>query len=426
MHINLLCIQDMCPDWYKLEKQTKNTIGKLNSVKDLSFYLKSPDEFIRRLAILRINELKLKDSIEILKDIMDEPYESQPNKELAAWTIKTISHKWNIDLFISHKLLSKFSGTEKLDDIFRLTVKDYSTSIKYEFTSDIIFRELQFDNSSIKQYDEISFEMPFSIIEWTKSYFSHLSATNKKLLANLPLITARALKNFYTVCTKKILIRIFHFIKHNFSTFSRELKHKLSYKKKSKAKTRSLYVHNTRQYPSLKKIVAGLLYVVFTPLRMVIRHKMLFLSAILACYCLLALTVPGKILTYKYTGTDLSEIQSSAYYSAKDFLSFAWNEAKTIIGIEETDTVETTEAEISPLSETGKLYTVTAKEGLNLRMQPDGTSAKVIKHALKHNTKVSFHGQTQKDTSGRLWYLVSTHDGYSGWVNSKWLREAGR
>jgi hypothetical protein len=114
------------PEWYKIEKETEKTISKLSSLRELSFYLRNPDEYIRRLAIIRIADIKLKDAIEILKETLDDRVESQINKELAAWAIKVISHKWDIDLFISHKLLNKYSGSERSIDINIGKIRIYS------------------------------------------------------------------------------------------------------------------------------------------------------------------------------------------------------------------------------------------------------------------------------------------------------------
>lgn len=95
------------PQWYKVERETEKIISKLSTIPEIAFYLKNPNEYIRRLAILRLSQLRLKDSINVLNEILEDPLENQNNKELSAWVIKLVSSKWNIDLLLNSKQINK-------------------------------------------------------------------------------------------------------------------------------------------------------------------------------------------------------------------------------------------------------------------------------------------------------------------------------
>ena len=112
------------PEWFKLERGTEKTVNRLSRIEELRFYLRSPDQYFRRLAILRINQLRLKDGISYLEEMLDNDLESELNKKLAAWTIKSICLKWNVDLFISNRLFYQFSGKEQYDEMYSINIED--------------------------------------------------------------------------------------------------------------------------------------------------------------------------------------------------------------------------------------------------------------------------------------------------------------
>jgi hypothetical protein len=424
------------PEWYKVERDTEKTIKKLTTLKELLFYLKNSDEFLRRLAILRIAELKLKDSVEILKEILDDPLESRNNKELAAWTIKSISLKWNTDLFISHRLLNNYTGSERILDINKVSINDSLSSIKFEFSSSLQNSQLNLDTENFRHSEDVNFDMPFSLKEWFYAWLHELTQTSRKVLINLPAVFLRSVIKFTSFTAKNIfrkpMLALFHSLSKAYSSYKTK-----SEKQKDSHRSRSQLSCCYRQKTSIslfiKKAVFKLLYYILTPIRLILKHKGFSAVTLAVVYLLLAYTTYGKIITYKYAGIDLADTQTHIYHSSKEFLGYAWNEMKDILGTAvSNNTVENSsdnsvirnniQGAVNELS-ASTFYSVTAKTGLNLRKSPDAASEKVSDKTLAYNSKVLYLGKSQKDSTGNTWYYIKAPDGKTGWVFSKWLEE---
>jgi len=63
----LKAYSELLPEWYRSERDTEKTIQKLNQIKELDYYLSNPDEYIRRLAILRLRSLPAKETTFVSK-----------------------------------------------------------------------------------------------------------------------------------------------------------------------------------------------------------------------------------------------------------------------------------------------------------------------------------------------------------------------
>jgi uncharacterized protein YgiM (DUF1202 family) len=70
----------------------------------------------------------------------------------------------------------------------------------------------------------------------------------------------------------------------------------------------------------------------------------------------------------------------------------------------------------------GPIYSVNAKNGLNIRVSPSPGSDKVGSVPLEFGSKVVFLGKQEKDKS-IVWYYVEAADGRTGWVSSRYLKE---
>lgn len=424
------------PEWYKVERDTEITIKKLTTLRELSFYLKNSDEFLRRLAILRIAELKLKDSIEILKEILDDRLESKNNKELAAWAIKSISLKWNMDLFISHKLLNNYTGSERSLDINRVSLNDSLSPVKFEFSSSLQNSQLNLDTESIRYSEDVNFDMPFSLKEWFFAWFHEFSGASRKVLVNIPGIFFKSLIKFSVFAAKNLfkkpLLAVCRTLSKTYSNYKSRPR-----EQKEKRRYQSPYSYNYKEKVNtselVKKAVFKLLYFILTPLRLIIKHKGFSAATLAVFYLLLAYTTYGKIITYKYAGIDLADTQSHVYYSSKEFLGYAWSEMKNIFSIAASNnTVENSSRNNEmpdTVQETGngpygsRVFNVTAKTGLNLRKSPDAASEKVSDEILTYKSKVLYLGKSQKDAAGKLWHYIKASDGKTGWAYSKWLEE---
>lgn len=415
-----------CPEWYRIERETEKTIKKLYSVKELGYYLTNTDENIRRLAILRINELKLRDSIEMLRDIMEDASECISNRELAAWTLKAICVKWNIDLFITNRLLNKYTGTETYYDINKVVFNWPNPAIKFEFLSAFINSELGV-GSDARNSDGVDFDTPFSFKEWFKTWLQEFLPVLKTILSRLPLLILHSFvitgRFIYSFLLLKSVLAV-----HSFLT-------KLSTNKRAKKEMRQKYGRQFNSSPfkrsfnpvhTARSIFFSVLYIMFYPLRLFIKHKLITLIAVTAVYCLLAFSAPGKVFTYRYFGFDLGDIHTETYAKSKEVLNYAWSEFKYIAGMpdrprfitaSETDSNENTEAYTS--------FKVVAKTGLNLRESPSANARKAQEDLLPNNAIVAYLGESRHDAEGKVWYMVRTQNGTTGWVYSKWLKETG-
>lgn len=297
--------KDVCfkeyPEWYKLEKETEKTINKLSRSKELKFYLKSPDEYIRRLGILRVNALKLKESIDFLEEILDDPSESLFNKELAAWSIKSICLKWDIELFESNKLIYKFSGNEKYHEIHEIIIEDSYSSGEFIFSTSPLTSKLGLKDHDIHLNRDISLETYFSFREWIQACYSEFMMTGKQQVINLPLTIFSILKNF---------------IKQNFKTLFNKIKNIniTSLFKRNIPRRRETNNNRRRQKTSqgISLVISAsnqIFRILAFPLRLIMRHKGCTLAVLIAVYCLLTFTDMGILFTKHHFGVSIIEIQ---------------------------------------------------------------------------------------------------------------------
>ena len=181
------------PQWYKTEKKVEETIKKLTKLDEIEFYLNNADEFIRRLAILRIQELKLKNSIEKLKSLLDNNYESAINKKLAAWTIKSIFNKYKMQLYDDNPILNKFSGKEILDEITGVSFIDPYCENDIQIPQTLINKEIELESTDLLRTQEIAFDTSFSYNDWFKFMLKEFSSNILKNILYLPVNIIKAI-----------------------------------------------------------------------------------------------------------------------------------------------------------------------------------------------------------------------------------------
>ena len=442
------------PQWYSLERETGITINKLTNIKELSFYLKNSNEFIRRLAILRINDLKLKDSISVLMEVMDDLSESQMNKELAAWTIKSISSKWGMDIFLNHKLLNKYCGDEKSIDIMRFSIHDIGThAIKFELSENFLKAELDSDTDNLRQSEDIELEFSFSTKEWFLELMEGLIVSIKNNWMKVPGIILRNVRKFI-VFTVPILVvlpakTVFKglkgiyksiasknndkkLIKQDKKNIKREYSRNLLDSNATKTPYRPIFEEDKVTFSDLmKKGVFKAAYVILTPLRLVLRYKKSVFALLLLAYLTCAYTNPGRILVYKYTGMDIKETQDQVVKYTRSVVDKLVLETENILKAFDNkemsslpqSTSENNNAMIQKSGSNQLKFIVTAKKGLYLRESPDSASNKPAIGLLKYNSTVTYLNINQSDKNGIKWYLVKSLDGKEGWASSKYLKE---
>jgi hypothetical protein len=438
------------PDWYRIERDTEKIIKKLTTMKEIIPYLNNSDEYIRRLSILRINELRLKDSIVGLKELLDDPLETVGNKELAAWTIKVISNHWNTDLFITNKYLNNYSGTERYEDVCKVSIKDTLPSLKFDFTSSMLNSELNMESNDIRSSKDIDIDLPFSVKEWFSQYSHDILADLKALIIKLPILMFKGLK-YAAVFVFGGLLFIFKTLMGSIS----KIKGSKENKESNEPVTQNVYSSHSNTYMShssrssqdnelqalrnsfdmaamessceekislvnrVKNTILSILYVLFAPIRFVIHHKKLSILSLAAIYCFLTFFPYGKALTYKYTGLDIMDEQVKAFNAVKSVVAYVCDEIYTIFDVTgnsqqvvaQTDEKETPE----PVEIVEAKYEITAETGLNLRDGPDTSSKKLL--------QLPFKTVVTKEAENGTWFKIKTSDGITGWVSSKYLKE---
>lgn len=438
------------PDWYRIERDTEKIIKKLTTIKEIIPYLNNSDEYIRRLSILRINELRLKDSVVALKELLDDPLETVGNKELAAWTIKVISNHWNTDLFLTNKYLNNYSGTERYEDVCKVSIKDTLPSLKFDFTSSMLNSELNMESNDIRSSKDIDIDLPFSVKEWFGQYSHDILADLKVLIIKLPLLLFKGLK-YAAAFIFGGLFYIFKTLIGSISKIKRSKANKQSnepvaqnecnsyntvlqsHKAKSsqadelqalrnsfdKAAMESSYEEKISLKDRVKNTLLSILYVLFAPIRFAVLHKKSAALSLVAIYCFLCFFPYGKALTYKYTGLDIMDEQTKAFNTAKSVVTYVCDEIYTILNITGSPqqvAAQTDENDIKePVEIAQSKFEITAEKGLNLRDGPDTSSKKLLQLPFKAIvTKVAENG---------AWFKIKTSDGITGWVSSKYLKE---
>ncbi|HEY9060244.1 MAG TPA: SH3 domain-containing protein [Pseudobacteroides sp.] len=441
------------PQWYSIEKETGKTIDKLTNTKELAFYLKNSNEFIRRLAILRINHLKLKDSINVLMEVMDDLLESDINKELAAWTIKSIISKWGLELFINHRILNKYTGNEKTLGIMSLKIEDkWSDSLKFEFSETFLKDELESDTENLRQNEDLQLEFNFSPKEWFLVLSEQIAKNIRDNWMRVPGIVVRLLRKLAALIIPILIILPVKAVFRGFNRLIQVIKNKSrskNYTNHSKNKTDSDFSINLldstaarKPYRDIRDQKAGFMelmknaafnvvYVILTPLRLVLRYRKWELAVLVLLYLFFTYTYPGRVFVHKYTGMDLQEKQSQVLKYSKTAVNNMVFKAEGIfkslynsVIIASPEPAQVIEKTPVPHSQSKQLkFIVTAKKGLNLRQAPDSTSNKPAIGLLKYNSTVVYLNKSQTDKNGVKWYLIKATNGKQGWASSKYLKE---
>lgn len=453
------------PDWYRAERETEKTINKLGSIKELDYYLRNIDEYIRRLAIIRLQKISPKQAAYVLKELLDEPAETNENKYLAAWALKSILSKKDSDLFINSKYLDKFTGNERYEDLFTIKTEDSSPDVRFDFSSSISFDSFKFDQDDTALVRDVFFETDFDFRRWASMFsiklLKQMEAGIKAcatFLISMPLLLIKALSILFKKISKisanrrKIKsIRMKRAIKPGRSYRQQKIpEYELSVRKNTYDDFSGLrreitgkpgYMdgrlkHSTTGpgiFSLLKRGGFQMLYILFSPFRFIRRHKLAILCFLLSAYLLLAFTDYGRAFTYKYLAFDMRNIPKTAVQKAKEYSTAVLSGINKLTGIEEyrkndeqavsANIKEVTAEVIDKASEAGTLYSVIASKGLNMRKTPDPGSEKVGVNPLPYGSIVIYLSKSERDDSGSTWYYIESKDGRSGWVSAKFLKE---
>lgn len=455
------------PEWYVNERKTEKIIDKLATMKELDYYLNNPDEFIRRQAIIKLSSLKLKDSENKLREILDDPLESNDNKNLAAWALNAVYLKLKTEILINNRYLSRFTGKETLNELYPVTYEDNQQSISFNFSSNPECLQLPTAQDELLGIRNSGFDSAFNLNLWLSAFMVNFVRLFKVGLFDIAKIFINSLKSI--IC--KLFTSLSGFIKYsagnlfkkkpgiensgNVATITPELKKAPQIREQYmgssqvyyRGKNREVYGNNdldtlvikTRSEKHnnfhlgliastasfFKKVVFNLLYLLFSPIRIFLKHKLVILCIIGGFYIFFGFTSPGKILFNSYFGKDLNEIQSDTVNFIKQSSLNVWEKFMSFSSLDKVinKTSDKKDAATKSIHTSKALFSVTASKGLNIRKEPNASSEKISGGSLKYGSIVTYLGRESKDSSGRAWYYIKAADGRTGWVSTKYLKK---
>ncbi len=435
------------PEWYRSERETERIIEKLHSAKELDYYLRNPDEYIRRLAILRLQKLNDQNCIYVLKEVIDDPVESEENKYLAAWVLKSITKKRIGDNFISNKYLNAFNGSESFKELYSIKQEDLCPSVEFDFTSSQSYSDIQLDSDETILERDAFFESDFDLKKWFSAFGSRLI---KNLLAalcavpvfiiKLPVLIGRKIYAFLKKQSDKKRAKSKSMVITDSAIKDEEINNlrikysKIKHPKIHGRKEERKKIRMNTFFDSTKRFFFYIFYILFFPFRFARKHKLAIICILLAAYSLLAFTDYGRAFTNKYWSVDLIEVQNNTIQKVKDYYAYALSEFNRLSGINEWKQAESggglkladvqNKADPSdPAAEKRMKYSVTAKKGLNIRELPDPNSKKVGNNSLAFGSIVIYLSKQETDASGGTWYYIESNDGRTGWVAARYLSE---
>jgi hypothetical protein len=401
------------PAWYKTEKETGKTISKLVDRKELEFYLKNPDPFVRRLAILRVGQLKQKDSYILLNGILEDKLESEENRQLAALLMQKLNHELNLGFFISNSYLSRYSGEEDIDKLLDIAVIDTFPDYSFHFENDLIESQLNFDNEFLKSnLDEKADEFPFSYKEWLRHCSARLVPDIKKGFKNLGSWIAAFPERYKAGRQSRKEARIKSSEERAFAPSFRE-------SRSSSYKRPRVYRYHPPLGSVMKSAFHKFLNILLFPFRLVYHFKWAILAVMVILYCILSFTEPGKLYLFR-TNPQIYYRNTNFLKETKITVIKLINKSDALAAVLGTSTAVPPE-ETANTEETHNELKVTAPKGLYLRSEPLSSAKKLV--LMKEGALVEFLNEEKKDSSGVKWIKIRTKDGATGWANAEWLGE---
>ena len=436
------------PEWYRLERETEKTIEKLTSLKELDYYLHNSDEYLRRLAIIRLSVLKPRECENILREMLEDHYESNENKELAAWVLKATASKWNMEIFINNRYLTRFTGNEKLSDINKITYDEQQPSIRFNFSSNQVCGQVPALEDILKYEGNAVLDTGFDYRQWISAFTGNIGNSLKTLLFDILKLIYKILRGAFNITFVKLPISIINSIRKIYKNRSKTLpktrkshideKSNYCSRLSSRAynnpdlmplvmKSREPYSYRPSVFSSIasviKKVVFNMLYLFFYPVRLFMKHKLAMVCILLGVYVFLNFTSQGSILFKEYTGKDFLQFQMKTINTVKQFSISAWDVFKdftkldAVLGKKQGEIIGNNDPGFSNTPH----YSVTAAKGLNIRKDPGSASEKVTGGSLAFGSIVTFLHKAETDSSGLTWYYIKAEDGRSGWVAAKYL-----
>ncbi len=163
------------PDWFRLGRDAVHVMSRLTGMKELDFYLRHPEPFIRLHAIRRISVLLLPDAIANLSRVLDDPLENEQNRDEAGWAIRRISLARSLPWFAHNEYTDRYSGSELPADRYGVTVTENASEAPSPSPIAILDDVHLEDEVLLRiQMEEKKVSVDFSPVSWFVSNSHHL------------------------------------------------------------------------------------------------------------------------------------------------------------------------------------------------------------------------------------------------------------
>jgi hypothetical protein len=154
------------PDWFRIGRDAVRVMDRLSGMRELDFYLRHPEPFIRLHAIRRVAALLLSEAVPALAKRLEDPLENEQNRDEAGWAIRRICRAREIPWFANTPWTDRYDGTERASDRFgvRLAESGDATAGKPAprlpdmAAEDEVLLRIQMEESEIS--------LSFSVIPW--------------------------------------------------------------------------------------------------------------------------------------------------------------------------------------------------------------------------------------------------------------------
>lgn len=481
-HPNMTALQNPEPEWFRLGRDAVNVMTRLTGMKELDFYLRHPESFIRLHAIRRIASLLLPDAIPNLTKVLDDPLENEQNRDEAGWAIRRISMARNLSCFSHHAHTDRYDGSEPATGRYGITVVETDDGSSPAAADDISDDTHVEDEVLLRiQMEEKRVFVAFSPFAWIGSNFRYLL---HGLAFGFLILLKRLLSGIFTLL-KKLFSGMHHLFSSGVHTLACRKKkdtHALrDHHQKSLAgemdtphpviliglaetasalpagkvtatyrsgkvtaisRTGASAIH-PGQFAGLARKTSSIhakrrrykggvpmFKLLFYPIRLVRQHWLFSLAILAALYLMLGFSQFGR--TFVHRTNPLAQTYNDRFVAATRAAAIHFFGIETVADKNPAANAGipgTVETSILTAGKTGKqalastppanpMFRVSAAKGLNLRTEPLQTSPRIV--FMPMATDVGYEGVRKSDPAGSEWMLVS-YDGKTGWAMSKWL-----
>lgn len=193
------------PDWFRIGRDAVRVMARLSGMRELDFYLRHPEPFIRLHAIRRVAELMLPDAVPALAKRLDDPLENEQNRDEAGWAIRRICKYKGVSWFAKTPWTDRYDGSETAADRYGVTLDAGGETATAASGGSITLTETVEDEVLLRiQMDEQDLSISFSVVPWFVRNARYLFAGAAKALLAALIGTGKVLGHFAAMLGKGI------------------------------------------------------------------------------------------------------------------------------------------------------------------------------------------------------------------------------